>query len=203
MIVNIHRFIVFGILLALLQTAHSQSIAKGDLLIDAFYGCPNFSTTQYRPFQFGVQTTRSGIGPVGVRMEYLLLDRLGLGIEASYRTAQLMNVYKSYDENGNPYMSTDHFRNDHFGVLLLFSYHFIVQEKVDMYGIIGAGYGRSKTTFSTDNPNAYPAPNNDDLPIDGRIGIGARYFILPAVALNLGIGVSSSGVINGGVTVRL
>src|SRR5687768_3458520 len=96
------------ILFAFLATfnAKAQVYEKGNVIIDAYYGFPNLLTslvkTSYQnSTQFGSTNPVkiSSIGPIGGKIEYVLSNRIGLGINVNYANTSVKGDYDVM-ENG-------------------------------------------------------------------------------------------------------
>ena len=75
-------------------------VEEGNMILDLYYGYPNVGKSFWNAVitDSSENTKATGIGPMGIRFEYLIADNLGFGIDINY----LQNGF-SYDKNVNEY----------------------------------------------------------------------------------------------------
>ncbi len=171
--------------------AQSQINAKGSVVVDPYYGFPNFGKAFLSSIESnstGVSTT--AIGPCGLRAEYMLADKFGMGVDfiynsmsGSYQIDSLntdQTVYKSYDSK----LAMQRYR-----VQLRMNYHFLTEDKVDAYIGFGAGTNIRRYVYKTDMPNAGEFSESGSLlPFSLRLALGVRYYFTNNIGLNSEIG---------------
>lgn len=143
----------------------------------------------------------SSYGPVGVRFEYLLSDKFGMGLDF-HLTHTGLN-YSEIDSTGTGNLYNYEVKSTRFVGLLTFNYHFYQTDKLDLYGMAGAGY-RNRNFISTSNDPNYV----DDItfktliPVGARIAFGMRYFFTDNIGANAAIGIGGP-LISFGISGRL
>lgn len=113
----------------------SQAVEQGNVLIDGYYGFPNLWTSVLKT-AYASSSTATGItigtfGPVGGRFEYLLSDKVGLGLDVHTATSSVTwtdGIY-SYKVSANRLRFCPRI-NVHFGS----------SDNLDLYGAFGVGY---------------------------------------------------------------
>ena len=184
--------------------AQSQINAKGSVIVDAYYGFPNFGKAFLSSIESnsaGVSTT--AIGPCGARAEYMVADKFGIGADfiynsmsASYQIDSLnadQTIYKSYDSK----LAMQRYR-----VQLRMNYHFLTEDKVDAYVGFGAGTNIRRYVYKTDMPNADEFSEAGSLlPFSMRIALGVRYYFTNNIGLNSEIGLGGP-LVSLGLSVR-
>jgi outer membrane protein W len=196
--------ILLSVNLALtITSAKAQCIKEGSILIDGYYGFPNLYTAIFKSAYANAGSpggvTIGGIGPLGLRGEYLLTDKLGLGVDIGFNNTKITQAYD--DGSGNTYIET--FSTQKLGVMASINYHFITKDKLDFYGVFGAGYGNRTFTFSSTEPGYTPPTYSSLIPIASKLGLGIRYFFTDNIGINLGLGIGQGGIINGGITFKI
>ncbi|MEJ6799038.1 MAG: OmpW family outer membrane protein [Crocinitomicaceae bacterium] len=189
----------FGIMFS--NTASAQALEEGNLVFDVYYGFPNLYTTVFKAaYTQGTEEglSISGIGPVGFRAEYLLADKIGLGLDIGFN-----NTKVSYTETGLIEDYTYDFSTKKIGVLLTFNYHFIDNDQVDFYGVFGVGYGNRTFSFESSDPSYTQAEISSLIPIAARIGVGVRYFLTDNLGINVAAGFGQGGILNAGLSVKI
>jgi len=162
----------------------SQAVEQGKMLIDVYYGFPNLWTSVLKS-AYADSPTAAGIkigtlGPIGGRFEYLLSDKIGLGIDVQTASSSVSWTDSTY----NYKVSANRLRfcpriNVHFGS----------NDKLDFYGAFGIGYKTSNLKFTSNDPGFNEASGSISLtPITWRMAIGIRYFFTDNIGAGLEMG---------------
>jgi hypothetical protein len=189
-------------LLIISNLAQAQVYEKGKVVIDAYYGFPNLVTGYYKTLinasnAAGGNTgiTATSIGPLGARVEYLLSDKVGFGVDFSYAntTLKYTNVY-------NYQVSIPRWR-----VVPRINLHLGQSTKLDPYFAFGLGYDSWGVVGKTNDPNYVNYSVKQILPIYVPVVImakfGMRYFITDNLGLGFELGLGGP-LATGGVTVK-
>lgn len=207
--------LLFAVTVAMQFTASAQAVQQGNVLIDAYYGFPDLYKTVLRA---GYETTDNtgfkvgGIGPVGIRAEYMLGDKIGLGVDVGFTDANVQFTRTSeyvYSEDGTslftgiPVTYEDKAGTRKIGGMVTFNYHFLDSDALDAYAMLGAGYKQRTYYYETTQANyADGAEFKGINPIAFRIGAGMRYFFTDNIGANLAIGFGQGGLVNGGLSFK-
>ncbi|HBF89100.1 MAG TPA: hypothetical protein DDX39_10700 [Bacteroidales bacterium] len=182
--------------------SNAQAVKQGTILIDGFYGWPNLVTGTMKAFYvdgaFDENVNINSIGPLGGRVEYLLSDNLGLGIDVVYANSSVS--WTDIDEVTSETYSYE-VSNPRLRIVPRLNYHFSQNERVDFYGVFGIGYKLSSIEFKTSdldwNPDfAFPLS-----PVAYRLAIGTRFFFTDNIGMNLEFGLGSA-LATGGISVK-
>jgi hypothetical protein len=163
---------------------------KGTIIIDGYYGFPNITFASWDSITSGLanysKPRHSSIGPIGVRIEYMLSRRFGVGMEGSYAHTTINYFFDYfYGAGPQPYQVTI----KKLRILPRFIFHIGKNQKLDPYVAVGVGYFSRALIFSPNNPaNGYPSPFSGSLydanwPFDKHTPVvitskfGLRYFI--------------------------
>lgn len=189
------------------QQASAQVVEEGNMLIDVYYGFPNLYSSVFRTAYANSGTATdisiTGFGPVGGRFEYLLTDKVGLGIDIGTNNTKLNFKDQTTDNNGNPVVYNYNYKTQKIGAMVTLNYHFIENDHLDFYGMFGMGYGNRSFTFKSTDPNYVSASAKSYIPVASRLGIGIRYFFTENIGANLGLGIGQGGLINVGLSVKI
>lgn len=186
------------------NTANAQAVEEGTVLIDAYYGFPNLYGTTFKKAYANsdqqMDVNISSLGPVGLRGEYLVSDKIGIGLDLGFNNTKLnfkeVSFYdgKTYDYD---------YKTQKIGAMVTFNYHFIESnDNLDAYFMVGAGYANRSFEFSSTDPNYSAVKADGILPIASRLGVGMRYFFTDNLGANLAIGFGQGGLLNGGLSLR-
>lgn len=192
--------------------SNAQVVQQGSIIVDGYYGFPNLYSSIFKAAyansgsEIGLKF--GSLGPVGIRGEYLLSDKVGLGLDLGMNSSSI-----SYDEVSSVYNSTTmtysdvsynyKFATKKIGAIVTFNYHFIENDKLDAYFVIGMGYGKRTFTTSTTDPSYTDGGTIRGLiPVASKIGVGMRYFFTENIGANLALGLGQGGLVNVGVSAK-
>ncbi|PWL29442.1 MAG: hypothetical protein DCO96_06675 [Fluviicola sp. XM-24bin1] len=183
-------------------SANAQAVEQGNMIIDAYYGFPNLYTnvfkTAYANSGTEIDLKIGGIGPVGGRFEYMVADKIGVGLDVGFNNS---NITYFEDQGANRYEYD--FSTQKLGFMATFNYHFLQNvDMVDAYVMFGAGYGNRTFTFASTDPNYVESSVESLIPVASRIGVGMRYFFTDNIGLNLGLGFGQGGLVNAGISAK-
>jgi len=204
---NVKRIIVASVLAFFASNSlNAQVFEEGNVGIDVYYGFPNLYTAVFKTAyaNSGTETDISigGIGPVGIRGEYLLTDKLGIGMDLGFNNSNLTFKDVGTDSNGNPTTYDYTYKTQKIGAMVTLNYHFIDNDQIDFYGVFGMGYGNRSYKFESTDPSYTEASVKSLVPVASRLGIGVRYFFTDNIGLNLGLGFGQGGVANAGISFK-
>ncbi len=207
------KLILSLVALATLTTfskASAQVFEEGNVSVDIYYGFPNLYSTAFKSLYANSGMEQdikiSGAGPVGLRGEYLLTDKVGLGLDIGFNNTTLTFSEESqeYDQSGNVvYRTYDYtYKTKKVGAMVTFNYHFIDNDAVDFYGVLGMGYGNRTFSFSSTDPNYQAESIKSIIPVAAKLGLGLRYFFTDNIGANLGLGIGQGGILNAGLSFK-
>lgn len=183
--------------------SNAQAVKKGDVLVDTYYGVVNLFNLAFKGTLGSVASNASysSIDHLGVRGEYMLIDKFGIGLDIDFNkvdvsystitTVNLNNVVYTYNIGSQNIRSS-----------ASFNYHFADSDKLDAYLGLGAGYNyRSYTSSSTEAGYSYSA-SGAITPIAFKLALGMRYFFTDNLGANLAMGIGQGGLVNGGLSFK-
>lgn len=185
-------------------------VRKGNFILDPYYGAPNFGKSLLKNITFNNQNINStgagGLGPMGVRAEYMLADKFGLGIDFIFNSTKLGLTYDSlYSDNTLYRRYQGELAMKRIRVQLRFNYHFISTNKMDAYVGIGAGSNTRIWSVTNTDPNYQFEKGKVKgtlLPFSMRAAVGLRYYFIPNLGLNAEIGIGGP-LVSAGVSVKI
>jgi opacity protein-like surface antigen len=200
-------FIVALVAMTTTSNLNAQVFEEGNVSIDLYYGFPNLYTTVFKSAYANSGTEQDieigGIGPVGLRGEYLLTDKIGLGLDLGFNNSNISYTEATTDNNGNPVTYDYNYSTQKIGAMVTFNYHFIDNDQLDFYGVFGMGYGNRSFKFESTDPNYTEATVSSIIPVASRLGVGMRYFFSDYIGANLALGFGQGGIINAGLSFKL
>lgn len=161
------------------------------MIIDASYGID-----YYGAFVEGVEIDVRTLGPIGLKLEYLLSEKVGAG------------VLFYYANSGAEWISTDNYtwegditRIRFMGML---NFHFATTDQLDPYFLVGAGYANTTAKLKTNDPSeeAEQSAGITIIPVAFRTAIGARYFFTENIGANMEFGLGSGSYVQAGLSFK-
>jgi hypothetical protein len=190
-----------------INTAASQALKKGDMALDVYCGWPNWDKLAIRGFgatlnflsESDYNPDYSGSGPFGARIEYMVQDEFGLGLDFGYISASSEDRYYDFATQ-QTYTYTQ--KISKIGVVVSFNYHFKeMPDNMDLALNLGIGpalRNASATSTEPDYPSAY-----ERIPTYAfRLGTTYRLFLGDHFGLNIGLGLAHGGLINFGLSFK-
>lgn len=185
----------------------SAQVEEGNIIIDPYYGFPNFGgdfidllSADYNEID-GITT--SAIGPAGIRLEYMLADNFGLGVDFIFNSINASGTVDSLNTDGTVYRSYDtkvYMRR--YRVQLRANYHFVQTDNLDAYVGFGAGTNIRTIGFTTDYPNlANESVSGALIPVSFRFALGTRYYFTDNIGLNAELGLGGP-VVSAGLSFK-
>ncbi|MEX0968057.1 MAG: outer membrane beta-barrel protein [Bacteroidia bacterium] len=187
---------------------NAQALEEGNIAVDVYYGFPNL-------FKSVVETTYAnsgseenveigGIGPMGMRGEYMVSDDVGIGLEVNYTNTVVSYEESSINSFGEFETYTYEVSVPRLRIMPRFSIHFGNSDNFDFYGAVAAGYNSTKFKFKTNDPNEeFDEEVKSPLPVAFRIAIGGRYYFADLVGINMEIGLGGGALVCGGLSLRI
>lgn len=206
-------FIMIGMATFIFTSGNlSAQVGQGSVIIDAYYGFPNFGKSFLQSVEEAnpeaTNTQIGGIGPAGLRAEYMVSDRIGLGFDIIYNSNSINFLAEDtvgMDGSGNPVIETNEYeyKMQRVRAQVRINYHFeISNPDFDSYIGLGAGTNnRFRTTLENGQEVSGELSDFTLLPFSMRICAGARYYFTDNLGLNLELGLGGP-VISGGLSLK-
>jgi hypothetical protein len=194
------------------SAAFGQAATMGSIIVDPYFGGPNFGksfTSQLSSTSTSNMVVR-GFGPLGLRAEYVVSDKIGLGVDVIYNNynATYNNVDSLYDGNTGTWttqVTQDQYQMQRLRIQARMNFHFEVNNpNLDAYLGIGAGTNNRFRKYYVDNVLQSDASTVGDftlIPFSLRICTGMRYYFTENVGLNLELGLGGP-VFSGGLSFK-
>jgi hypothetical protein len=207
------KIITRGILLLALTlsafNSNSQTVLKGNFMIDLYYGAPNIGKNLAQNFVgpgmiYDANSVR-GIGPAGARIEYMLSDNFGIGVDLIYNSTLFDILYDSLNQDNTVYTTyTGTVAMERLRVHLRFNYHFELTDKLDVYTGLGAGTNTRMWSVKSDQPGFTFKRTTPVtlLPVSMRAAFGMRYYFAPNIGVNAEIGLGGPFV-SAGLSIKI
>jgi outer membrane protein W len=196
-----------------------DAVEQGKILVDVYYGYKSPLSIAAR---LGMEEIKkeneekfngSGITPpdytfsesgiFGARVEYLLTDHLGLGLAVLY---EKITAGATVVNDNNLYAFS--LENTRIGAIIGLNVHFLTQENLDPYLLVGVGYMNYKTDVIFSSPFGIPISDEEKekykipTPLAARLALGARYFFTDNIGVKIELGAGGGGIVEAGLALK-
>ena len=181
----------------------AQSLSQGSIVADVYYGFPNLYKTVLETAYSdnGDDFAIGGYGPVGVRGEYLVSEKLGVGVDFMLNKTTVTYNYSGFDSDNNAVIYEDEISTTKWGLMATLNYHIINNDRLDFCFTAGAGYkDRSWKYESTDPDYQTEEVSSTVIPVAARIALNTRIFFTENIGANIGVGFGQGGILTGGLS---
>jgi opacity protein-like surface antigen len=172
--------IIFCTVLTFPLIIKAQAFKQGESLVSAGYGFGNFIQAVFSLYESNDEFSRSINGPVFVKYEFRVSEKIGFGVNFSFASATV-NYKDLFAESQSINWST-------WSGLARVNRHFGSHEKFDPYIGLGLGY-RSVNWKVSELGLDY---DNNMMPLGFESTLGARYMFTPNIGLYSEVGIAKA-----------
>ncbi len=191
------------------NAAFGQINEQGNIIIDPYYGFPNLGKSLAESTAEGVDDVNiTGFGPAGLRVEYMVGDRFGIGVDAIFNgwgfegsavdTIGYQPDLTPITESRSAKATMTRYR-----IQARFNYHFdLGSPNLDVYMGLGAGTNLRVFKYFEDGVEQEDQEISGALiPFSLRVAAGTRYYFTENIGLNAEIGLGGP-IISAGLSLR-
>ena len=206
-------------LITLATSSFGQANIQGSIIVDPYYGFPNFGKSFYESIENSSSTSNykaSGIGPAGIRAEYMVSDKIGVGLDFIYNSNRFSYTNTQYDTTWTDVSTytvattTDNAERlmQRIRLQARFNFHFdISNPNLDGYFGIGVGTNNRFRKYwvngvEVNDSFSSTLSNLTLIPVSLRICAGLRYYFNPNVGVNMEMGLGGP-LISAGVSIKI
>jgi opacity protein-like surface antigen len=178
---------------------NAQAVDEGNSIISVGYGFPNLGKSVFKAISAGSDVTIKGIGPIHLKYEYMVGEKIGIGASINIVNFSVNWVDQSmqgYDVNGDPILVSTAYKisSTNYSALFRFNYHFYTDDNLDVYYGLGAGYrGATYKVSSTPyDPDYTFSASGLTIPVGFETTLGMRYFFTEQFGAYTEIGIGKS-----------
>ena len=182
----------------------AQPTEKGNIMIDPYYGGPNFGGILARAFPLVNDKKVTSMGPFGLRAEYMVKDNIGLGIDFIYNAFTMSGTIDSLFEDNSLYQTFPYKVSvGRTRVHVRMNYHFSREERVDAYVGVGLGLSVRKVGVETEMVSRQDYTGIGGLfPLNMRLAVGIRYYFIRNLGIQAEMGLGGP-LVSAGLSLRL
>lgn len=194
---KLKSLVIAIIVLSIFSVESKAQIGKGSTMVDVYYGYSLAgSVWKLAEIDDAINTNYTGVGPVGIRFEYMVSDLIGLGIDANYRSNEFS---QTYDYSGTTYEDT--YSAKQTRIMGRMNFHVATTEVVDYYFGFGLGYKLSDRSFESTDLNAISV-DFPSVPVAFRMSTGLRYFFTDNIGAHFEVGIGGGSIATGGLSFK-
>lgn len=200
------KIVLSLLLLVSASNLFSQAVSTGNFIFDAYYGAPNLGKSFFNSIEDASTTsnfTATGIGPAGLRGEYMIGETFGLGFDVIYNSN---NIKYTQIDSLNPLNTYNYERTmNRLRVQLRFNFHFdVTNPNLDAYFGVAAGTNtRFRKVYIDEVESTTDTFSGSGvlLPFSLRVCSGMRYYFNQNFGLNAEIGLGGP-LVSAGLSVK-
>lgn len=220
------KILLFIGVVALGSSAMAQTqVTEGNVMIDAYIGVPNWANSiLYNDATFIDGATNQisdykvngGQLSYGGRVEYMLSDDFGMGLDINYEVSgfNFNSTSQIYDTTSMSYVTAKYnydYSAKKLRAMVRLNYHFVQTDRADAYTSFAAGYKNVNRSTKTDDPDLNSSANSTIsglytgafIPISFRLAVGTRIFITNNIGVHIELGVFGGGLIQFGASFKI
>lgn len=211
-------FTLIGAALLSVSTLNAQvPVEQGNFIIDAYAGIPNwansmlYSNVESADEELGGASslnfkTNGGFLSYGGRFEYLIADNFGVGVDVNYEVSGFnYDVDSSYNNTTGIY-NVGPFNRDYTAkktrIMARLNYHFVQNERADVYAGFAGGYKIVNRTKSTNDPNWSTSTLDALIPVTVRVAIGTRIYFTNNIGAMIELGAGGGALLQFGLSAK-
>ena len=191
-------------------------VEQGNFIIDGYAGIPNwanailYNNVEPDENQSNVQDYKvnGSMLSYGGRFEYMVADNMGVGADINYEVSGFnydYDAFTGYDGSGNPIYSTYNidYRAKKLRIMARLNYHFVQNDRVDVYSGFAGGYKSVNRVTETTDPNYNDSELNGALiPVSFRLAIGTRVYFTNNIGAMVELGAFGGALFQFGLSAK-
>ena len=161
----------------------TSSFSKGERIITIGHGNTSWYQSAMILYNYSYEKTFDALGPLHIKYEYGLTDKIGIGVSFCY--------HKYHDINNQPVLG--------YRFIGRINYHFFANKRFDTYCDLGVGAGRFTTNYVLES--SPPQIITDKLnTLEMESGLGGRYYFTKNIGLYVEAGIGKT-IFQGGIAI--
>ncbi len=206
-------------IIAIATNLFGQANIQGNIIVDPYYGFPNFGKSFYKSIENSSSTSNykaTGMGPAGIRAEYMVSDKVGVGLDFIYNSNRISYTDTQHDTTWTSVSTYTVATTTNNAERLMqrirlqarFNFHFDISNP-NLDGYFGVGVGtnnrfRKYWLNGVEVNDVYTSAlsNLTLIPVSLRICTGLRYYFNPNVGMNMEMGLGGP-LLSAGVSVKI
>lgn len=173
------------------------AVHKHNVMLSVGYAAPSIIRQYLKYKTTRDEITVSGVGPIVGKLEYMISDRFGIGVNASYSQSKI----KWYDDGYDTIQQL--YRKFEFGIkayeisgTIRANYHFWKRKKIDSYFGLGIGYGLIHMwSYTLAHTTKFSIVYDFPKPLSLECTYGFKYFPTKHVGMFAEIGLGKSWIL--------
>ena len=180
----------------------AQTFDENTNTISAGYGFVTLLGAISESFDTYNDLKYSSLGPIYLKFEHAISDKVGMGLNVAYATNKWEYRYDD-SSTGTAQQYTETTSRSTYSILVRMNFHFGESDKFDPYAGFGIGYRDAKWTVASTAPGGTSGTDlKTSVPFGFEMTVGARYYFAEHFGVYLETGLAKS-VVQAGLVVKL
>jgi hypothetical protein len=200
------------------STLNAQTpVTTGNFIIDPYAGVPNWANSLFYNQYDGTNTSvrnykvNGSMLSYGGRFEYMVAENMGIGVDVNYEVSGMnydydSTVYNTVTTNYDLIPYNYDYTAKKTRVMARLNYHFVQNDRVDVYAGFAGGYKYAKRTATATNLNTNQSSDAELkgalVPVAFRISIGTRVYFTNNIGAMIELGAFGGGLLQFGLTAK-
>ena len=144
--------------------------------------------------------TINNVGPLGLNLSFMVSDDISAGLDVNYSKCSKTFEYIEFDS-----LNTGTFNGSRTIIRAMISvnYHLHINDRLEGYLGIRAGYRDPTNNFSSTDPNYYDSTPINENNFAFRLSSGLNIFINKQIGINTEFGLGGGGLLRFGLFYKL
>ena len=188
-------------------TLYSSLNQQGQIFFNPYYGFPNtlsagidLNNNLFLPSTSNekIQST----GPLGLLISYMISEDIGVGLDFNYSSCKKSFDYVNSLDIDSIIYNMDASRTI-IRVMARVDYHLHINDKLEGYIGIGAGYRDPNNNYNSSDPNYTELINLEKNNFAFRLSGGLNIFVTDKIGINSEFGIGGGGLLRAGLFYKL
>lgn len=191
-------------------------VEQGNFIIDGYAGIPNwansilYNNVEPDETQSNVENYKvnGSMLSYGGRFEYMVADNMGIGADVNYEVSGFnydytTSVYNDVTMNYEDRQYNIDYRAKKLRIMARLNYHFVQNDRVDVYSGFAGGYKMVNRSTTTTDPSYNDEELNGALiPVSLRLAIGTRVYFTDNIGAMVELGAFGGALLQFGISAK-
>jgi len=199
---------LMGAVLTISTSSFAQTpVGQGNVIIDPYVGFMQSNIMRSEPSDVNEITNwklNGGQMAYGGRVEYMVADNFGIGVDVNYVKSGSQYDYLGTDSLGATTSYHWDYTATKLRAMLRMNYHFVSNDRVDAYTGFAIGYKHLNRTWTIEDPNDSSDLEQDKalIPMAARLALGTRIYFTDNIGMMIELGLGGGTPIQIGLSAK-
>ena len=184
---------------------YSNINQKGQIFFNPYFGFPNtlsggIDVDDGLTLPIKSNETINNVGPLGLNLSFMVSDDISAGLDVNYSKCSKTFEYIEFDSlNAGTFNGS----RSIIRAMISVNYHLHINDRLEGYLGIRAGYRDPTNNFSSTDPNYYDSTPINENNFAFRLSSGLNIFINKQIGINTEFGLGGGGLLRFGLFYKL